>query len=427
MSKHKIGKLELDNVVCLMEDGSCKLVHVSDIVTFFNRNCVDFALIPLQDGNQYVACNMIPKKFRSFSIEFDMNLIAPEGVDWLDVEDVIYENVRHYSVQCDNFVDFIRFIQSTWLMCTVVEGFDVGIDNPMSAYEFDFSNVSYTYITKKNVHRDRLKTEDGIIPSSFTFMKFINAVSQVVFGLDNILSVIGCDKIIIIDSKTNTWDISEYPKSVSELSMYDHKRYLILPFDSTTLSAPTVSYVDLLMINKSMSMMSVQFAAVVDIHSFKGSLLDGPGKTLNEVLLDLHGDGYERPISMKSFSNSDTADLFDTFYIAHASNFNTSSSVLSALHDYKRLLRIIDIITQIIVGQDQIILMQICSEIRGFNNENQTLYHYICGDLDALSSDDDLYESYMNELHMLFMNELPMRYIHRDPELLFEMPYELPF
>lgn len=426
MNKYKIGKLELDNVICLMDDGECRLVHRDELVKFFNKNVVDFVLIPLDTGNQYVACNMIPKKFRSFSIEFDLYLIAPEGVEWIDVEDVIYENIRHYSVQCNDFVDFVRFIQSTWLMCSVIDGFDVGIDNPMSAYEFEFTNITYTYISKKDIEKSRLKNDDGVIVDSFRYMQFMDSISRVVFGTNKLLSVFGCDKIIIIDTRMNTWEIVEYPKSASDLSSFDSKRYVMLPFDEVSLSAPTVSYVDMLMINKSMSLMPIQFAAVMDIHSYTGSLLEGPGKTLNEVLLDLQCDGYEHPISMRTLSESSTADMFDTFYVAHLSNFRTSSLILTALHDYKRIMMIVDIITRILVGCEHIMIMQICSEIRGFDRNKETFYHYICGDLDIFEN-DDLYESYMNELHMIFMNELPKRYISRDPSTLFEMPYELPF
>ena len=422
-----MSKLERDNIVCLMQDGTCQMTHKNELKKFFNSNNVEFALIPLDSkGHQYTACNMVPKKFRSFYIEFDLYLIAPSGVDWIDVEDAICENVRHYRIQCDTFVDFVRFLQSVWLMCTVSEGFDVGVDNPMSAYVFEFSNVAFTYTTKKEIIKDRLKTKNGMISQTFQFMGFIEAIMDVVFGTRKVDSVFLDGNIIIIDSKTNTWEITEFPNSVTDLSVYDRKRFHILPFNDVTLSAADTSYLDLLMINKSMCIIPLQFAAVVDVHSYTGSLLEGPGRTLSEILLDVHGDAYERALSMRSFSDSFVDDILEPYYIAHIRNFVTSSTLLVALHDYRRIMYIIEIITQIVCGTGAIVIMQICSEVRGFEESENTVYHFICGDMDTFDG-DDVYESYLSELHMFYMDELPRRYIYRNPESLTEEPYELPF
>ena len=427
--KKRIGKLERDNTICLLENGYIEMVHRTELLDYYKGHDVEFVLVPMDDGKQYCGCIGVPKKFKSFEIDFEVNLMAPEGVECFDIEDALYEKVSKYHVVCNDFVEFVRFIQSMWLMISINDNFDVGADNPMSAYQLEFTNVSYVFAKSKNhVECGRLRNLEGTILQTFSSERFIESVLKIVTGFHSLSAFLIEYNIIVIDTEINRWEFIDHCKTVDDLSDYDDNRYRIMEFSTFSFTAVPVSFTDMAMLFRTMTIMPVQVASIVDMSTYTHSVdLCGPSKNIYDVIMNYSGDVYQHALSMASFSTEPYADMFDVYYVASIPASTDVGVIIVALHDYRRIMMIVDMINKTIIGDSPIVIFQISSEIRSFADSDKTIYHYICGDNHTLSSIRDMYNEYMDELFEMMNGQLPYKYSLREPESLYEMPFEPPF
>lgn len=447
-----IEKSELSNVVCLLVDGQMEIVKKKDLLDYYKKNEVMYVLVPMQDGYQYMCVEYVPKRFYEISFDFVMHCQSVYDVNYMycdAAEDDAYDTpLHHYKIHCKDYVEFLRFIQSMFLMFSIHDNMDFSHDNPLFRDEFLVKDATYKYVDKHGiVHEERLKTPEGNVTTFMSLGEFNSSLLKLVLKdikgvkqkhsheLDKIEAlgdlVTNHDLCFILNTKHRTWSVIDTSErgykirdTLKRMKKWD-RLFQITMFSYTGVPLPKE---DIILIMKTMASTPYQFMLFDDTcaSEYYQLMLDG-GVTFAELADEMN------------LSDILEDELFASILLIGSMNstylFWAQFAIM--LLDYKRIGDIILICADGFFGSHSNqtrVVFQFTSEIRARNNaqtidNKRTFYNTIMGDEYTLSGfADNLYDTFMNELHQIYdLDELPERHILMNPERYYNEPYALPY
>ena len=459
MGKKK-KKINTDNVLFLCADGRVKSVHRSKIIEEYKYEDseVEFILIPLTDGLQYIMTKTIPKKFKSLKIEFDLYVMNEAALHehkhmpYSDyAEDPIYAKITHYEIECDDLVEYFRFMQSIYMTTAIpsmMEDADMAYTDEWEFFRtlsFEIVNVRYSYTNSKGHKRSGALEKKGVIPRHFRPEEFIESVVRLVHTqkeLDNVYGPFGIfncgtdnlidySDTIIIDVVTSQWTLVPefYERTVVNKMVEildNHKRASVYSPLSNTFIFEGYEHITAYLNVDELRIGIGTFVAVVD--SKRGD------NDLASTLMDAYGFDYtDTIISLASLVDGEFKDMFDYCYSVFRMNekrFSSAEADIELMVDIinsDRIRSVFNMINNVIFGSDAFAVFQVSAE---FDYDQETCkpindfnFVTLCEDNNiSRMFDKTMYDRFTEDMVYIHQGELPPRLEYVDPRLLGESP-----
>lgn len=424
MSKKK-KKIETESVIFLLsdshhsyDDGVMRLVHRSNMYKFYKDNfdTIEFILIPMDDGVQYVILNELPPEFNEFNITFDLYLTSTEyydnmiGPSLMNEYAPIHEMVYSYDIRCKDIIDYVRFLHSFRILTTSVDLFSMPDD--FSTYPCDFSveRAAYAYSSKGKYITDRVRTTDGVVTTAFTPKDFIHSITDIIFKdkyvkYQTMLDGLYDGDCIIINPDKLTWFISpefmtDYQRDAID---YIDSKFLISVFSDRTGSCIFESAHKI-----SKFIWCDSLVPTYAIFSFAGSACadeyDESCDSLFEFLMNKHGYDYSNGvINIKSLVYGELSDYVENYTVGMFLDANLADAML-VMVNAKAILNSINIVYQKTIGCIVFGMLQIDGS---FLQEDESVHCFLCEDIRMMQFyNKSFYDRFSKKLDMVITGDL---------------------